>query len=262
MMNTLRLIGLALKYHWDAQKSNPANLFAGTFGMIVNNLIILWGLWAMLFDGKPDGQALTIYFLSLNAVVTISWGAINFLFGGLRFLGEYIEEGSLEPMLATPRDPLILVAISKNIMPALGDVIQGLGNLIVLFFVAPFAMAGRCVVFTFVAAVAVLGLYILIGSIPFFVRRGNTLAQLLLECNLSLSFYPSSKVFSDHARIFLYLTPAAFTGVLPMDAVERGTWPDAVLAVLGTGIFLWAAIRVFRYGLRRYQSSNYVMVRG
>jgi hypothetical protein len=134
----------------------------------------------MLFDGKPDGQALTIYFLSLNAVVTISWGAINFLFGGLRFLGEYIEEGSLEPMLATPRDPLILLPFQKISCPPSGDVIQGLGNLIVLFFVAPFAMAGRCVVFTFVAAVAVLGLYILIGSIPFFVRRGNTLAPALV----------------------------------------------------------------------------------
>jgi hypothetical protein len=80
-MNTFRLMKLALKYHWDAQKSNPANLIAGTVGMIVNNFIVLWGLWAMLFHGKPDGERLTIYFLSLNAMVTIAWGAVCFFIG-------------------------------------------------------------------------------------------------------------------------------------------------------------------------------------
>lgn len=260
-MNTLRLMALALKYHWDAQKSNPVNLFAGTFGMIVNNCIVLWGLWAMLFDGKPDGQKLTIYFLSLNAMVTIAWGSICFFLGGVRSIGEYIEEGTLEPMLATPRQPLLLVGISQSIMPALGDIIQGCCNLVALFFLAPLEMAGRCMVFTLVSATAFLGLFILTGSIPFFVRRGNALSQLLLECNLSLSFYPTGKIFSDRGRILLYLTPAAVTGVLPMTAIDNGSWQSALVALFAAVFFLWLAIRVFQFGLKRYQSSSYVMAR-
>ena len=204
---------------------------------------------------------MTIYFLSLNAMVTIAWGAICFFFGGVRAIGEYIEEGTLGPMLATPRNPLLLAGISQSIMPALGDILQGSGNLIALFILAPVEMAIRCILFTVVSAAAFLGLFILTGSIPFFVRRGNALGQLLLECNLSLSFYPTGKVFSDKSRVLLFLTPAAATGILPMNAIEYGTWDAAVIAILAAFIFLWLSIQVFQFGLRRYQETSYVMAR-
>ncbi|MBX7232040.1 MAG: ABC transporter permease [Bdellovibrionales bacterium] len=260
-MKTLRLIQLALKYHWDAHKSNPANLIAGVLGMVVNNIIVLWGLWAMLFDGKPDGQALTIYFLSLNAMITIAWGSICYFIGGVRSLGEYIEEGTLEPMLATPRNPLVLVGISQSITPALGDILQGLCNLVALFFLAPADMVFRCILFTFSSGVAFLGLFILTGSIPFFVRRGNALAQLLLECNLSLSFYPTGKIFTDKGRFLLFLTPAAVTGVLPMQAIENGHWSTAFIAVVGAMCFFGFSILIFNLGLKKYQTSSYVSAR-
>lgn len=206
-MSTLRMVALALRHHWDAHKSNPTNLFAATVGMVVNNLIILWGLWAMLFDGKPDSQQLTVYFVSLNTIVTIAWGSVCFFFGGVRSIGEYIEEGTLEPMLATPRNPLLLVGISQSIAPAFGDIVQGFFNLAALFYLGPLAMAGRCALFSLISAAGFLGLFVLAGSISFYVRRGGTLSQLLVECNLSLSAYPTGKVFTDRGRILLYLTP-------------------------------------------------------
>ncbi|HZH03864.1 MAG TPA: ABC-2 family transporter protein [Myxococcaceae bacterium] len=260
-MKTVRLISLALRFHWDAHRSNKANLIAGTFGMLVNNVIVLWGLWAMLFDGKPQGQALTVYFLSLNALVSISWGAVSFLLGGLRSLAEYIEEGTLEPMLATPRHPLLLVGISQSLTPALGDVLQGGCNLIALFFIATPGLAVRCAALTVVSAVAFAALFILAGSVPFFVRRGSALAQLLVETNLSLSFYPTGKMFTERGRLFLYVIPAAATGVLPATAVERGTWSAGIWAAAMAMLFFGVSLKVFGLGLRRYQSASYVMAR-
>jgi ABC-type uncharacterized transport system permease subunit len=261
IMNTFSLIQLSMKYHWDALKSNPANLWAGTIGMIINNLIILWGLWAMLFQGKPGGEKLMIYFLALNGMITVAWGSICYFFGGVQNLGEYIEEGTLEPMLATPRSPLLLVGISKSSAPAMGDLIQGIGNLIALFFLADFGMALRCLLFTFVSGLAFLGLFVLMGSIPFFFSRGNALGNLLLECNLSLSFYPTGKIFSERGRMLLYLTPAAVTGILPITAIEEGTLYAGLISLVGSVFFLWLATFVFRLGLRRYQSSSYVIAR-
>lgn len=261
LLNTWRLISLAHKYHWQAQKSNPVNFLAGTIGMIVNNIIVMWGLWVMLFDGKPDGQALTIYFLSLNAMVTISWGSICYFIGGIRSLGEYIEEGTLEPMLSTPRNPLVLIGISQSITPALGDIIQGICNLLALFYLAPFDMVLRCLGLTFASSIAFLGLFIITGSIPFFVQRGNALSQLLLECNLSLSFYPSGKIFVDKGRLFLFVTPAAVTGILPMSAIESGSLGSGLIAFIGAAVFLFLSIYVFNVGLKKYQSANYVSLR-
>lgn len=260
-MSTLRLIKLAFRYHWDAQKSNPANLIAATLGMVLNNVIILWGLWVMLFDGKPNSSQLTLYFLSLNTIVVLAWGMICFFFGGVRSLSEYIEDGTLEPMLATPRNPLVLVGISQSITPALGDILQGLCNLAALFYLAPFALASRCALFALVSGIAFLGLFILTGSVPFFIRRGSALAQLLLECNLSLSFYPTGQVFSGRTRVLLFLTPAAVTGVLPIEAIESGSLLSGVVAWVAASLFLWVAVQVFRIGLKRYQSASYVTIR-
>ena len=261
-MNSLRLIALAVRYHWDAQRSNPVNLMAGVFGMIINNLIVIWGLWAMLFDGKPDSKALTIYFLALNGMLTVAWGSVCFLLGGLHSLSTYVEEGSLEPMLATPRSPLLLASISNSIAPALGDVVQGVLNIAALFYIATWAEAIRCVIFTGVCSVAVIGVFVMTGSVPFFVKRGSGLALLLREVCLSLSFYPTGKVFTGGARIFLFITPAAVTGFLPMSAIEAGTWQTAVIAVVAAVLLLWVSVRVFSLGLRRYQTASYVMARG
>lgn len=229
--------------------------------MILNNAIVIWGLWAMLFDGKPDQRELTVYFLILNGVLTTAWGSVCFLFGGFHALGKHVEDGSLEPMLSTPRHPLLLVGLSESLLPALGDVIQGVLNMAVLFFLAPVEQAIRCVVFTGICATAVVGLFVATGSIPFFVKRGNGLAYLLREICLSLSFYPTGKVFTGQARIVLYLTPAALLGVLPVSAIESGSWRLATASALGAFSFLWLSIRIFQTGLRRYQTTNYVTAR-
>jgi ABC-type uncharacterized transport system permease subunit len=164
-------------------------------------------------------------------------------------------------MLSTPRNPLVLIGISQSITPALGDIIQGLCNLLALFYLAPFDMAVRCIGFTIVSAIAFLGLFIITGSIPFFVQRGNALSQLLLECNLSLSFYPSGKVFVDKGRLFLFLTPAAVTGILPMTAIENGSLESGLIAFIGAVAFLFLSVVVFNLGLKKYQSANYVSLR-
>ncbi len=260
-MDSIRLLILALKYNFSAQKSNPMNLIAGTLGMIINNVIVIWGLWAMLFDGKPDGKQLTIYFLCLNSIVTISWGSILFFLGGLRNLALHVEEGTLEPMLSTPRHPIFLVAISESSTPALGDIIQGSINLLVVFYLAGAMIALRSFFFIFISAIGFMGLFILAGSIPFFIKRGNNFAQLFIECNLSFSFYPSGKIFSDYGKVLLYLIPAAFTGVLPMNAVESASWMQALIATVGAICFFSISVIIFMKGLKNYQSSSYVTAR-
>ncbi len=260
-MDTLRLLLLSLRYNFDAQKSNPANLFAGTVGMIINNAIVLWGLWAMLFDGKPDGNSMTIYFLSLNTIIVISWGFVLFFLGGLRNLGQYVEEGTLEPMLGTPRHPLFLVAISESSTPALGDILQGFLNLGVIFYLVSFEQALRCLMFVSVSAIGFMGLFIMAGTIPFFLKRGNSFAQLFIECNLSLSFYPSGKIFNDYGKVLLYLTPAAFTGILPMNAIESVSISFSLIAIAGALGFFFFTIYFFSCGLKKYQSTSYIQAR-
>ena len=260
-MKTLKLIALAISFHWDSQRSNPVNLVAAIGGMVINNSIVLFGLWAMLFSGKPDGAKMTLYFLTLNTIVTISWGTTCFCMGGFYALPEFVEEGSLEPMLSSARHPLLLVGISQSLLPALGDIAQGLCTLCVVTYLGGVARRFKCFAMVGVSAVACSATFILTGSIPFFVTRGGQLASLIREICLALSFYPTGKVFDDRMRIALWMTPAAAIALMPMWAIDEWSFTRVGIASLSAIGLFTLAIGIFQLGLRRYRPANYVLPR-
>lgn len=172
-----RLIRKALLYNWDAHISNLPNLIAGALGMIINNTILFAGLWAMIFAGKARNAELLPYFIALNAVVMVSWGGLNFWFGGLRLLGELITEGRLEPMLATPRNPILLASISRSQPISLGDVVMGLVVIAIMAFKFSFLVAVRSLLAAGISTLAFAALYIFCGALTFFIPEAIALAS-------------------------------------------------------------------------------------
>jgi ABC-type uncharacterized transport system permease subunit len=256
-----RLISRSLLFNLDAHRANLPNLIAGATGMFVNNVIFLTGIWAMLFAGKAANARLVPYFVALCSVVMLSWGAVNFFFGGLRALGEYITEGALEPMLATPRDPILLAAISRSSPIALGDLVMGVMGVVAIAVKLGLAMALRCSVAAVISAVGFAALFVFAGAISFFVPRGNHVGALVIETTISLSSYPTGKMFAGAGRIVLLLTPAAATAILPVDAVESASVLDFALALAAAMIFAGLALAVFRLGVRRYRAVSLIGAR-
>ena len=257
-----RLIKTALLYNMDAHHANPVNLLAGALGMFVNNTIFLVGIWGMLFAGKTKNAELLAYFIALYAIVTASWGAVNFFFGGLRFLGDYITEGTLEPMLATPRDPILLAAISRSSPMALGDLVMGFVGIFILGIKLDPSMAARSILAAIISAVGFAALFISAGALSFFIPRGNSVGQLFIEITLSLSVYPTGKMFDGTGRIFLLLTPAAATAVLPLDIVESAGLMSFLIAIFSAALFFTVSVCLFRLGVRRYKAVSVIGLGG
>lgn len=254
-----RLIVLGLKYNLSAHVANLPNLIAATIGMLLNNIIFLIGIWGMLFAGKANNQPFQFYFLSLVAMIMTAWGGINFFFGGWIDLGEIIVNGHFESKLATPRHPLLLVAIHNLHPSALGDFLMGLFGIILLFVLGQTGMAIRTAIGSVISLIGLFALYIFSGSLAFFIPRGNVVATLIREVTISLSSYPVGKVFpSGLGRIILLLTPAAAVSVLPLQWIENFGPADFLYAILAVGVFLLLAIVIFQKGLVRYQSLNLI----
>ncbi len=256
-----RLISRALIYNLDAHRANLPNLIAGAVGMFINNVIFLAGMWGMLFAGKTEHREMVPYFLALYAIVTASWGAVNFFLGGLRELGETISDGALEPMLATPRDPILLAAISRSSPVALGDLLMGLAGMIGIGIWLEPALALRCLMAASISAIGFAALFIAAGSLSFFIARGSNVGQLLIEMTVSLSVYPTGKMFSGAGRVALLLTPAAATAVLPLDLVESASVKDFCVAWAASIGFLVFAVVLFRAGVKRYRTVSLLGVR-
>ena len=252
------LVLRALRFHLDAHLSIPANFFAAVGGMLINNILFLYGMWLMLFDGKEQNIKIFPYYLTLISLAYVGWGGIMFVGSGLRRLGERIDDGTLEPMLGTPRHPLVLVAIGDSDPAALGDVIQGFLNWLLLFYFASSAYAWRSLGLLAVVVLAFLAVFILAGSISFFMNRGSFLSDFIVESTLSFTLYPTGKMFTGYSRYILYVTPALLTGVLPMQVIESTSLAQLFIYLSAVALFFMFSLWVFSKGLKRYRGSNLI----
>jgi ABC-type uncharacterized transport system permease subunit len=258
----MRLFSIFFRYTLSSHLANPGNLFAGMLGMLANNLIFLYGLWGMLFYGKPETQAVFEYFIVLTGVVNLSWGCINFFLGGLRALGDLINEGTLEPLLCTPRSSLFLAACSRSSPIALGDILTGLISLGVAAQRQGGMVLLQAIPVILVSAIGFAGVFILTGSLAFYLKKGSFIGMLVVEVILALSGYPTGKIFQDKTRWILMLTPTVLITILPMEAFETTNFSHFFLVILKSGWyacgFLSLAIIIFKRGLRRFQSVSLV----
>lgn len=257
----LRFLGKALRYNMSAHISNVPNLVAATLGMVLNNSIFLLGMWGMLFAGKEQNQDLLHYYIALNVLMMLSYGVLCFFFGGWIEMGDLIVNGHFESKLATPRHPLLLVGTHALHPSALGDLLLGLAGIGLLVGMGEIGIAVRAFFASILAIFAYFSLFVLSGSLAFFLPRGNAMANLLNNLAIILCGYPVGKIFpSGIGRTLILLSPVAAISLMPMSWIENGTVIDFAQAAAAVFVLWLLALGVYRYGVKRYQALNLVGV--
>lgn len=256
-----QLLHKAFKHNWSAQASNKVNLWAAMITMVINNIFFLYGMWLMLFDGKDQNKPLFPYYLTMTVLAYIAWGGLNFFLGGLREMGEMIDQGQLEPMMGTPRSPLLLVAISKSSATALGDLLQGLVTLLALYWLCDFEWVLRAALGSVVVVVGFAAIFIAAGTLAFFMNRGAQLSYFIIESTLSFTMYPVTKILEGPSRLLLYVIPAALTATLPMTWIEESGWSAFAVMMTCTTLAFLSSIAFFNFGLKRYRAASYISAR-
>lgn len=256
-----RLFFKAIRNNFSAQASNKANLWAAMITMVVNNILFLYGMWLMLFDGKEQNKALWPYYLTMTVLAYIGWGAVNFFTGGLKGMGEIIDNGRLEPMLGTPRHPLFLIAISESSATALGDLLQGLITLALLGWVSDIGWVMRAALCSAIVTVNFATIFIAAGTLTFFMNRGSALSIFIIESTLSFTMYPMTKVLGVNSRWILYFIPAVLTATLPMNWIENGSVMSFAILFFVSAVCLYASIQFFKLGVKSYRAASYLGAR-
>jgi ABC-type uncharacterized transport system permease subunit len=251
----------AIRYNWSAQASNKVNLTSAIATMIVNNILFLYGMWLMLFDGKEQNKTLWPYYLTLTMLAYVGWGAVNFFTGGLKAMGEIIDNGKLEPMLGTPRQPLILIAISESSATALGDLLQGFVTLALLGWVSDFGWVLRAGFCSLIVTINFAAIFIAAGTLTFFMSRGSALSQFIIESTLSFTMYPMTKVLGVPSRWILYVIPAALTATLPMSWIENATVSTFAMMLVISILALAFSVQFFKIGVKSYRAASFIGLR-
>jgi ABC-2 type transport system permease protein len=250
---------MASRFHFNSYWSTQSNFWSGVLGMILNNILVLVGIWAMVFTGKTDQKDAELAFLSMNFILMASWGIVHLLMGGLTELDQQINDGRLDLTLISPRAPLAVAMHSHFHLPSLGDLVFGLIGIAILGFQNGLPFFVRSLVMVSSSCFALIGLFVLMGSISFWLRRTDAISNLIINVSLSFNVYPVIPIQQlglNSPKWILFVFPFLLLGVVPTRYLIEPTSAWLLTQLLGSLLFFCIAILVFKTGLRRYQSVS------
>jgi len=192
-------------------------------------------------------------------VLASAFGLVSLLFGNAFTLSEIINNGRLDYYLSFPRPVLLHAVSSRMISSGMGDFTYGF---ISYALSGQFAWDGflRFVLATLLAASVFAAFLILVQSLAFWFGMMSNFSNLTLNAMITFGIYPIT-LFDNYAKLILFtLIPAALMGAVPAEFITQFTWQSLAQLLASALVFLFLAVRVFRVGLKRYESGSAIQV--
>jgi ABC-2 type transport system permease protein len=255
MRSSLALIGAYARANLEGALEYRTSFLSEVIAMAINDVmwLVFWIAFYERFPAVVGWQRPQV--VALWAVLASGFGIAMALFGNCMQLAGLIARGEIDFFLTLPRPVLLHAVISRMSATACGDALFGalaFGLLAhpsaldwALFLVLSVSSAGIFVGFT-----------VALGSLGFWFRNGEGLAQQGLGVLINFSTYPAA-IFRGVVKLILFTAiPAAFLGTVPVEILRHHRW-SWLLAHLGVALFfLLLGSRLFALGLRRYESGN------
>ena len=251
-----------LKYAFKEQRQYRTNFFASIATMLFNDACFM--IIFIIFLAYFTGTWLTMWnFLVLIGVSCMAYGFTHWVFYNIWGLCDIIERWKLDYYLSFPVKPLWFLTFTKVGISDLWDILFGSICLCIYAFIFADGSA-RIVILKWlaifaIASVAVIGIYIALWSISFWLQKWSKVADLFNSMFLSFSQYPP-EIYKENKTIYILMCILLFPWVLLPYKMLMGTstiWQWLLLIGLAIVIFV-AWILVFRTWLNRYSSGNLV----
>ena len=191
----------------------------------------------------------------LFGIVATAFGIAVLGAGGVRHLGQLIDEGELDTLLTQPK-PALLYALGLRSQPSGGgDLLSGMAFIALSGQVAwhdlpllVLVIASSTIVFVATG--------VIFFSLAFWLGKVETLSRQLWDMLITFSLYPEP-LFGGAVRLVLFtLLPAGFVAYVPARLMKAPTVADALLLAAMTAVYALIAVVVFERGLRRYSSGS------
>lgn len=229
-------------------------------GMIVNDAMWLtfWLLYFARFPAVRGWQRADI--ITLWAIDALGFGICHCLFGNISNLAPMIARGDLDFYLGYPRHALIHMAVSRTNTTAVGDVLFGIS---VFFIGVRPTLVQACLFLAGGVLVATLffGFTVISHSLSFYIGNSERLSEQAASTLIHFATYPMD-IFGGATKVVLFtLIPAGFINSIPVRVVREFDPLFFGCLILVAILFAAAADRIFKAGLRRYESGNLLQVR-
>ncbi len=253
-----------LKFAFKEQREYRLNFIFGIITMVINDFIFL--AIFVIFLGYFTGTWLNFgNFLLIHSIIAFQYAIVNWVFSNIWDLPSIIEEWKLDYYLWFPINTLKFIVLSKIKVHNLWGVLFALISMII--YAIPFyqwdwyIFVSKWFIIVLIALIFAAGLFIMVGSISFWLQKWSKVRDLFQSFFLVFGSYPPTIFKSDKLMFIMismiWLYPWVY---LPYQMIiwHWTIWNWIILIVSSVLMFLiW--IWIFKRWLGRYSSGNLVV---
>ena len=252
--NQIKVIFLSIKYNIIRQMENKVTFITNILFMILNNASFILQ-WVILFSLKEEIGGYTIKeVVLLWGIASGTFGVAHIVFNKAFEMSDLIINGKLDTFLVQPKNVFLSVITSETRISAIGDLIYGYICLFIygisiknFLLYTLFLITGGIIVSAFAS---------ILGSLSFWIVRGDIISDSLTNMMLNFATYPGT-IFKDGVRILFYtIIPLGISNYIPVDTIIRFNIGNLATVISFTIFITIMAFTIFNKGLKRYSSSN------
>jgi len=226
-------------------------------GMMINNTGFVL-IWLIYFARFPGLNGWTFREMAL----LLSIGAINyalvwiFAFGVVN-LSQLIAKGEIDRFLTLPKNTLWQIAVSKTQISAIGDLLFGF---IMIWISGYVSLQNIMLIFITSILSAIIIFSFLVGtqSLAFFLGDFEGTGRELINTFLGFTMYPQGIYSGTLKFLMMTLIPAFFAAALPIQIIRFHDFRAIFYLACASIVFLIVANFIFKKGLKKYESGNFI----
>ena len=252
--NQIKVMILAIKYNIMREMTNKVTFVTNILFMILNNATFIVQ-WIILFALKDEIGGYNIRQIMLFwGMAAGTYGIAHICFYRAFSLSDLIINGKLDSFLVQPKNVFLSTICSQTSISAIGDLIYG--YICLLIFGITLKSFILFTIFIITGAIIITAFASILGSLSFWIVKGDILSESLSSIMINLATYPGS-IFKNAVKIILYtVIPVGISNYLPIDTIINFNFQNVVIILLFTFGITILAFATFNRGLRRYSSSN------
>ena len=252
--NQIKVLMLSVKYNIMRQMVNKVTFITNIIFMILNNASFIVQ-WLILFSLKDEIGGYTIKeVILLWGIAAGTFGIAHILFYKAFEMPDLIINGKLDSFLVQPKNVLLSVISSDSSVSAIGDLIYAYICLAIYGITLKNFLLFT--LFSITGAIILTAFTTIVGSICFWLTRGDMLADSLKNMMMNFATYPGT-IFKTSIRVILYtVIPVGIANYLPVETILNFNIVNFICIIAFTILITVLAFIIFYKGLKRYSSSN------
>ena len=258
----LRFIKMSIIKNMKAAIEYRKSFVIQTVFMFINNFFFLI-FWNIVFDVSGDNiKGITMNdILYLWSIPTMSYGIAFFFFGGAQKLGDYIINGGIDIFLLQPKNVIINALLSCSDFSAFGDLLYGflIGLFAVQFDMTKFLLL---IILSCVSALFFICTNVILRVISVWVGDTSNVEHIYTYTMLiSFCTYPEN-IYSGIIKFLMYtVVPAGYIAFIPIKIISAFDFSLLLILIPVAIIYILLTILICQKALKKYESTNNVLLR-